>query len=76
MHAPKNAFFYVIDRDTGKLISAKPFTKVTWARGIDPVTGRPIEEPSARFPQSKGFIRPGSVGGTTGCRLLSARKPD
>jgi quinohemoprotein ethanol dehydrogenase len=49
MNAPKNGFFYVIDRETGKLISAKPFAKaVTWATGIDEKSGRPIETPDAR----------------------------
>jgi len=33
--APKNGFLYVIDRESGQLISAKPFAKVTWATGID-----------------------------------------
>ena len=48
MQANKNGFFYVLDRTDGKLISAKNFTPVTWASGIDPKTGRPIE--SARYP--------------------------
>jgi len=40
----KNGFFYVNDRKTGKLISATPFVKnITWAKGIDLKTGRPIE---------------------------------
>ena len=39
MQASKNGFFYVIDRQTGQFISAKPFVKnVTWATGIDPKT--------------------------------------
>jgi quinohemoprotein ethanol dehydrogenase len=50
MIAPKNGFFYVIDRDDGKLISAEPFAKVTWASRIDLQTGRPIENPEARYP--------------------------
>jgi quinohemoprotein ethanol dehydrogenase len=50
MTAPKNGFLYVIDRGTGKLISAKPIGKVTWATGIDPKSGRPIEVPEARYP--------------------------
>jgi quinohemoprotein ethanol dehydrogenase len=58
MQAPKNGFFYVIDRATGKLISAKPFTVVNWANGIDMKTGRPIENPQARnkvvMPQQTG----------------------
>ncbi len=55
MQAPKNGFFYVIDRITGKLISAKPFTKVSWASAIDLKTGRPVEDPNARFPDGKEF---------------------
>ena len=49
LHAPKNGFFYVIDRETGKFISAKNFVDVNWATGVDPVTGRPIENPDARY---------------------------
>jgi len=49
MQAPKNGFFYVIDRRDGKLISAKNFMPVNWAAGIDLETGRPIEYPAARY---------------------------
>jgi quinohemoprotein ethanol dehydrogenase len=49
MQAPKNGFFYVIDAATGKLISAKNFTDVTWASGVDLKTGRPIETKEARY---------------------------
>ncbi len=49
MQAPKNGFFYVLDRATGELLSAEPFAKVNWAKGIDRKTGRPIENPQARF---------------------------
>jgi quinohemoprotein ethanol dehydrogenase len=49
MQAPKNGFFYVLDAKTGKLISAKPIIDVTWASGVDLVTGRAIENPEARF---------------------------
>jgi alcohol dehydrogenase (cytochrome c)/quinohemoprotein ethanol dehydrogenase len=49
MQAPKNGFFYVIDAATGKLISAKNFTDVTWATGVDLKTGRPIETKEARY---------------------------
>ncbi len=48
MQAPKNGFFYVLDRTNGKLISAKPFAKVTWASAIDEATGRPVEVPGLR----------------------------
>lgn len=57
LHAPKNGFFYVIDRKTGRLISAEPFVdKVTWADRIDLETGRPIENPEARFPDGKAVL--------------------
>ncbi len=56
LHAPKNGFFYVIDRRDGKLISAKNYVPVSWAKGIAPKTGRPIENPEARFPGGKAQI--------------------
>lgn len=56
MHAPKNGFFYVIDRKDGKLISAKPFVPTTWASSIDLKTGRPVENPAARYPGGKAEI--------------------
>ena len=49
MQAPKNGFFYVLDRKTGALISAKPYVAVNWASGIDMKNGRPIENPEARY---------------------------
>lgn len=49
MQAPKNGFFYVLDRVTGEFISGVPFSTVNWATGIDPDTGRPIENPEARY---------------------------
>jgi quinohemoprotein ethanol dehydrogenase len=48
MQASKTGFFYVLDRETGEFISAKPFVNnITWASGIDPKTGRPIESATA-----------------------------
>jgi len=52
MQAPKNGFFYVLDRETGKLLSAKPFATVNWAKGIDLNTGRPIVNPEAYYGQT------------------------
>jgi alcohol dehydrogenase (cytochrome c)/quinohemoprotein ethanol dehydrogenase len=49
MQAPKNGFFYVLDAATGELISAEKFTDVAWATHIDMATGRPVENPAARF---------------------------
>jgi quinohemoprotein ethanol dehydrogenase len=62
MQAPKNGFFYVIDRATGEFISAKPFTNITWATGVDPKTGRPIETPEASYGTEQVRISPGSDG--------------
>ena len=45
MHAPKDGFFYVLDRKTGKLISAKNFVPNTWASHVDLKTGRPVINP-------------------------------
>ena len=47
MQAPKNGFFYVIDRTNGRFISAENFVEVTWAEGYD-ANGRPLEAPGAR----------------------------
>jgi len=66
MTAPKNGFFYVIDRTNGQLISAEPFVKVSWATGIDKKTGRPIENPDARYPDGKTFTMwPSPIGAHT-----------
>ena len=63
LHAPKNGFFYVIDRENGTLISAKPFTFINWATGVDMKTGRPIESATARYPQADSPpIVPGPLG--------------
>jgi alcohol dehydrogenase (cytochrome c) len=43
LKADRNGFFYVANRDTGKIISAKPFIPINWATGVDLATGRPIE---------------------------------
>ncbi|MBZ5502629.1 MAG: PQQ-dependent dehydrogenase, methanol/ethanol family [Acidobacteriia bacterium] len=63
MQAPKNGFFYVLDRKTGKFISGSPFVKVTWATGLDPKTGRPKENPDARYGPNGMTIFPGAGGG-------------
>jgi len=62
MQAPKNGFFYVIDRATGELISAKNFVPISWATGIDPKTGRPIEDPKARYKDAPSLQLPGPLG--------------
>src|SRR5690606_34209276 len=62
MQAPKNGFFYVLDRLTGELLSAEPITRITWASGIDMRTGRPIETPQARYADRLATIMPGPAG--------------
>jgi quinohemoprotein ethanol dehydrogenase len=64
MQAPKNGFFYVLDRTNGQLISAQPFATLNWASGIDPKSGRPIENPNARFPKvtQPWLAMPGPLG--------------
>ena len=49
MQAPKNGFFYVLDRTTGELISAENFVDITWASHVDLETGRPVVNPEAEY---------------------------
>ena len=49
MQAPKNGFFYVLDRQTGELLRANPYVTVNWASHIDMETGRPVENPDKDF---------------------------
>jgi quinohemoprotein ethanol dehydrogenase len=62
MQAPKNGFFYVLDRKTGELISAEAFVPVTWAKGIDKGTGRPIENKGVRYADAGIPQKPGPLG--------------
>ncbi|MDB5424968.1 MAG: alcohol dehydrogenase [Phenylobacterium sp.] len=63
MQAPKNGFFYVLDRANGKLISAERFAKVTWASKIDLASGRPVEVDAARYHGKAAFeMWPGPTG--------------
>jgi quinohemoprotein ethanol dehydrogenase len=62
--ASKNGFFYVIDRQTGRFVSARNFVKVNWADHIDPATGRPVENPAASYENGgPALVFPGPVGG-------------
>ena len=78
MQAPKNGFFYVIDRDTGKLLSARnivPMAKtadtlkgapISWAYGVDMKSGRPLENPEARYLDGKTvLVHPTGMGAHT-----------
>ena len=65
MQAPKNGFFYVLDAETGELISAENYTPVNWATHIDLPTGRPVEVADARYEKSNNpaIVLPGPLGG-------------
>jgi quinohemoprotein ethanol dehydrogenase len=54
MQAPKNGFFYVLDRVDGKLLSAKNFVPVNWASHVDLATGRPVTTGAADYLDGKG----------------------
>jgi PQQ-dependent dehydrogenase (methanol/ethanol family) len=64
MQANKNGFFYVLDRQTGALISAKAIVPVNWASGVDMKSGRPIENKDARYSETGKpvDIKPGPLG--------------
>ena len=64
MQASKNGFFYVLDRQTGEFISGTPFVSgITWAKGLDPKTGRPIESPTAYNGFQPVIVSPDPGGG-------------
>jgi quinohemoprotein ethanol dehydrogenase len=62
MQAPKNGFFYVLDRITGEFISAEPYANVSWAQGVDQKTGRPIVNPDAWYGPEGTPLSPGPGG--------------
>ncbi len=62
MQASKNGFYYVLDRVTGKFLSANNFAYVSWAKGIDPGTGRPIPSPAADYDKSPKLLFPSNAG--------------
>jgi quinohemoprotein ethanol dehydrogenase len=64
MQAPKNGFFYVLDRVTGEFISASNYVFQNWAKGLDPKTGRPIPNPDvADYNGGPRLVFPGMPGG-------------
>ncbi len=62
LQAPKNGFFYVIDRSNGKVLRAHPFAAVTWATHVDLETGRPVENPDVDYSKNGSFVLPGPLG--------------
>ncbi len=63
MQAPKNGFFYVVDRASGEFISANNFVPINWATHVDSATGRPVENPDARYSGKAPHLQlPGPLG--------------
>ncbi|MEZ5550615.1 MAG: PQQ-dependent dehydrogenase, methanol/ethanol family [Pseudomonadales bacterium] len=62
LQAPKNGFFYVLDRSDGKLLRANPFATVTWASHVDLETGRPVENPDLDYTRREKWVLPGPLG--------------
>ena len=85
MQAPKNGFFYVIDRVTGELLSADKYIPATWATHVDMKTGRPVETPEADWSKETRILIPAQLGGhswhpmafnpTTGLVYIPAMQP-
>ena len=63
MQAPKNGFFYILDRATGELLSAEKYVHVNWASHVDLETGRPVETEIADWSDTMRMISPAIVGG-------------
>ena len=62
MQAPKNGFFYVLDRKTGELLAADKYMPVTWATHVDMETGRPVEAAGVRNTGEDQNLVPGPSG--------------
>jgi PQQ-dependent dehydrogenase (methanol/ethanol family) len=63
LQAPKNGFFYVLDRESGELISAEPYVQTTWATHVDRESGRPVEVEGARYVDGPALVQPAPYGG-------------
>lgn len=63
MQAPKNGFFYVLDRITGELLSANNYVRVNWASHVDMKTGRPVLAEQGNYKDVPKVLLPGPWGG-------------
>ena len=76
LHADRNGFGYALDRTSGQFIWGTPFVnRLTWTRGLDPETGRPLDYDPEKKVQSYlpgtapsrsnpvGVACPGNMGG-------------
>ncbi|HTW38496.1 MAG TPA: PQQ-dependent dehydrogenase, methanol/ethanol family [Steroidobacteraceae bacterium] len=72
MQAAKNGYFYVLDRVTGQLLSARNFVPVNWAHGVDPETGVPQVNPEALYDQTgKVWVGQPGAGGAHNWQPMS-----
>jgi quinohemoprotein ethanol dehydrogenase len=62
MQASKNGYLYVLDRATGEFLAGNPFAKITWTKGLDPTTHRPIPNPSADWARAPALLYPSAFG--------------
>jgi len=63
MQAPKQAFYYVWDAKTGELLRADQYAPQNWAKSIDLKTGRPVENPAARYGVGRpAIVQPAALG--------------
>lgn len=62
MQAPKNGLFYVLDRNSGELLKADPFTRVNWTTGVDMKTGRPTINPDVDYRDGPKLVWPSGAG--------------
>jgi quinohemoprotein ethanol dehydrogenase len=62
LHAAKDGYFYVFERASGKVLSAKNFTFVNWTKGLDPQTHRPIPNPAANYDKRPALVWPSAAG--------------
>ncbi|MBL8267140.1 PQQ-dependent dehydrogenase, methanol/ethanol family [Steroidobacter sp.] len=63
LQAPKNGFFYVLDRATGELLSAEKYVEVNWASHVDLKTGRPVPTGQGDYSKQAQRVAPGPFGG-------------
>jgi alcohol dehydrogenase (cytochrome c) len=61
--ANKNAFYYILDRENGEFLLARPFARQTWARSIDS-SGRPVPAPGAAPSRQGAMVWPSQAGAT------------
>ena len=63
LQAPKNGFFYVLDRENGELLRANPYVRLNWATHVDMATGRPVENPEMAYDTKPQWVLPSNAGG-------------